>query len=190
MVRQRLQCALTLGIAGLTVAKRVAFCLVENNAGQVLLIQRAYGKQKYKWSLPGGHCDGQDSYHHTAEKETREETGLKVETVSLIFEGRRHPIKTYFGRIRGGRLKAQRSECLDARFFDYNRLPPLAFSADRRAIEQWQEMKLSHAQLVSNPQTPPCTVCGSADTRLRHYPHYRPYRCRSCNGVFADAPPA
>ena len=171
-------------------AKRVAFCLVENSAGQVLLIQRGYGKEKFKWSLPGGNCDGQESYHRAAARETCEETGLKVETVSLIFEGRRHAIKTYFGRIRGGRLEARHPECLDTRFFDYNLLPPLAFSADRRAIEEWQEMKLTHAQLASNPRTPSCTICGSADTRLRHYPHHRPYRCRSCNSVFAASPPA
>ena len=29
--------------------RRVAFCLVENDTGQVLLIQRGYGKQKGKW---------------------------------------------------------------------------------------------------------------------------------------------
>ena len=167
-------------------AKRVAFCLVENSAGQVLLVQRGYGKRKFKWSLPGGNCDGQESYHRAAARETREETGLKVETVSLIFEGRRHPIKTYFGRIRGGRLKAQRPECLDAKFFDYSGLPPLAFSADRLAIKQWQEMKLAHAQLASIPLTPPCPVCGSNQTRLRRYPHHRPYRCRTCNSVFAS----
>ena len=31
----------------------VAFCLVENEKGEVLFVQRAYGKEKGKWSLPG-----------------------------------------------------------------------------------------------------------------------------------------
>ena len=30
------------------------------------------------------------------------------------------PSRTYFGRVKGGRLKARRPECLDAKFFDYN----------------------------------------------------------------------
>ena len=165
-------------------AKRVAFCLVENHAGQVLLVQRGYGKEKYKWSLPGGHCDGQESYHRAAVREVREETGLRVEMISTIFEGRNRPIKTYFGKIRGGHLKAKRPECLDAKFFDYNRLPTLAFSADHRALTTWQEMKSTHARLASNRQTPPCPHCNSTRTRLRHYPHQNPYRCWACNKVF------
>ena len=116
-------------------AKRVAFCLIENDSGQVLLVQRGYGKEKFKWSLPGGNCDGQEDYHQAASREVREETGLRVEIISTIFEGRRHSIKTYFGKIRGGHLKAKRPECLDAKCFDYNHLPPLAFSADSRAVK-------------------------------------------------------
>ena len=171
-------------------AKRVAFCLVENNSGQVLLIQRGYGKEKFKWSLPGGHCDGNEDYRQAARRETREEAGLHVEIISLIFEGHSHPIKTYFSRTRGGHLRAKRPECLDAKFFDYNRLPPLAFSADHRAIKDWQDMKANHARLASNPQTPPCPNCGSGQTNLRHYPHHNPYRCQSCNKVFANEPVA
>ena len=119
----------------------------------------------------------------------REETGLRVEIISLIFEGRRHAIKTYFGKIRGGRLKAQRPECLAAKFFDYDSLPPLAFSADRRALEGWRDMKSTHARLASNPGTPPCANYGSDHTRLRRYPHHNPYRCRSCNKVFSATSP-
>ena len=170
-------------------AKRVAFCLVENDIGQVLLVQRGYGKEKFKWSLPGGNCDGQEDYQQAARREVREETGLRVEIISLIFEGRRHAIKTYFGKIRGGRLKAQRPECLAAKFFDYDSLPPLAFSADRRALEGWRDMKSTHARLASNPGTPPCANCGSDHTRLRRYPHHNPYRCRSCNKVFSATSP-
>ena len=166
-------------------AKRVAFCLVENDNGQVLLVQRGYGKKKFKWSLPGGHCDGKEPYHKAAARETREETGLRVEIISLIFEGQKNAIKTYFGIIKGGHLKAQRPECLDARFFDYRHLPALAFSADRRAVGYWQDMKSTHARLGSNSRTPPCPNCGRADTKLRRYPHDKPYRCRSCNKVFA-----
>ena len=164
-------------------AKRVAFCLVENDKGQILLVQRGYGRQKYKWSLPGGECDGKESYSQAAAREAREETGLRVEIISTIFEGRNNPIKTYFGRIRGGHLKAKRPECLDAQFFDYDRLPPLAFSADSRALKDWQEMKSTHIRLGYTP-LPLCPKCGSDNTRLRHYPHHNPYRCRSCNSVF------
>lgn len=167
-------------------ARRVAFCLLENHRGQVLLVQRGYGKEKFKWSLPGGHCDGQESHRRAAAREAREETGLRVEIISLIFEGYRRPIKTYFGKIRGGRLNAQRPECLDAKFFDYNRLPPLAFSADSRALNDWQRMKSAHSLLASRRTKPPCPNCGSNQIRLRRNPHHKPYRCQSCNEVFGS----
>ena len=169
-------------------AKRVAWCLVENDAGQVLLVQLGYSKEKYKWSLPGGHCESHESYSKAAARETREETGLRIDVVSLIRENSKHAHKTYFGRIRGGHLNAKRPECLDAKFFDYNDLPTLAYSANRRAIENWQDMKSTHARLTSNPLTSSCPNCGSDDTRLRRYPHHNPYRCRSCNRVFANEP--
>jgi 8-oxo-dGTP diphosphatase len=65
-------------------ARRVAFCLVENDKTQVLLIQRGYGKEKGKWSLPGGFVDKGESSRHAAYRETKEETGLIVEIVSTV----------------------------------------------------------------------------------------------------------
>ena len=38
------------------------------------------------------------------------------------------------GKIKGGKLKAKRPECLDARFWRYDKLPPLAFDIDKIAI--------------------------------------------------------
>ena len=122
-------------------ARRVAFCLVENKNGQVLLIQRGYGSKKYKWSLPGGFVDRGERSIDAARRETREETGLRVQIVDLIMVGRNHPIKTFHGKIVGGRLRYQKRECLDARFFYPNKLPQLAFGADKRAIRLWQEKK-------------------------------------------------
>ena len=63
-----------------------------------------------------GNCDGQEAYHQAAAREVREETGLRVEIISTIFEGQSHAIKTYFGKIRGGHLKTRHPECLDANF--------------------------------------------------------------------------
>ena len=55
-----------------------AFGLVVNNRGEILLIQRGYGKDKGKWSLPGGQRDRGETYKRTAVRETREETGIKM----------------------------------------------------------------------------------------------------------------
>lgn len=158
----------------------VAFCLVENKQGQVLLVQRGYGKEKYKWSLPGGHVDGKEGYRRAAKRETLEEAGLKVKIISTVMVGQTHAIRTFFGVITGGKLKAKRPECLDARFFSYQNLPELAFGADRRAIRSWQKMKARHEQLEIQPPSAQCPYCSSANIRLRKYPHKNPYRCHSC----------
>jgi len=165
-------------------AERVASCLVENDLEQVLLIQRGYRKEKFRWSLPGGSCDGHEAYHRAAVRETREETGLRVDIISVIPEGRKHAIRTFFGKIRGGHLKSQHPEFLDSKFFDFNSVPPMPFSADRRALDEWQDMKAACARRAPNGQTPSCPNCGSGHTRLRRYPHQNPYRCRSCKKVF------
>ena len=169
-------------------ARKVAFCLVENSSGQVLLIQRAYGKEKYKWSLPGGFVDRGERSARAAEREAREETGLRVKAVSTIMEGRRHPLKTFYGVIRGGRLKKQPKECLDVRFFDYDHLPPLAFSADQRAIDIWQKMKANHRKLASLPPPSACPYCDCTAISIRKYPHRTNlYRCQSCESTLESA---
>ena len=53
----------------------VAFCLVENEKGEVLFVQRAHGQEKGKWSLPGGLVDRGEGSRHAAYRETREENG-------------------------------------------------------------------------------------------------------------------
>lgn len=119
--------------------RRTAFCLVENHKGQVLLIQRGHGKHKGRWSLPGGFVDRRERSKDASRRETREETGLRVRIVDILRVGRSRRSKTFFGRTMptGGRPRFQRGECLDARFFDPDKLPTLAFHNDRKAIERW-----------------------------------------------------
>ena len=168
-------------------SRRVAFCLVENKSGEVLLVQRGYGKEKYKWSLPGGHVDHNERSHRAAVRETREETGLRVKIISTVLVGRSNPIKTFYGLIEGGRLKAKRPECLDARFFAYDKLPALAFSADRHAIDAWLKMKSDHAKLAGVTTPDLCPHCDSRKISLRRFPHRNPYRCQSCKGTLQSS---
>ncbi len=167
--------------------RRVAFCLVENKSGEVLLVQRGYGKEKYKWSLPGGHVDHKERSRRAAVRETREETGLRVKVVTTVLVGRSNPIKTFYGVIEGGRLKAKRPECLDAKFFAYNNLPPLAFGSDRRAMDSWKKLKSDHAKLMERPAPDLCPHCDSSLIALRKYPHKNPYRCQSCKGTLQSS---
>ena len=126
----------------------VAFCLVENEKGEVLFVQRAYGKEKGKWSLPGGLVDRGESSRHAAYRETREETGIIVEVTHRLFTGNSRPVQVFVGRPVGGRLRFQRKECLDVRWRDPQRIRPddLAFGGDRKALGLWADIKNGQAK--------------------------------------------
>ncbi len=67
-----------------------AWGLVVNDRNEILLIQRGFGKEKGKWSLPGGMRDKGESYKRTAVRETREETGIKMSADWLYIESKSH----------------------------------------------------------------------------------------------------
>ena len=116
------------------------FGLVVNDRREILLIQRAYGKEKNKWSLPGGNQDRGESLRRTAIRETREETGIRIGSTFLYYKGRNHRIEVWRGKRIGGHLKIQKHECLDAKWFQFDMLPHdrnLAFGPDKIAIGKW-----------------------------------------------------
>ena len=128
-------------------SRRVAFCLVENSRGEVLFVQRAYGREKGKWSLPGGNVDRGESSRHAAYRETREETGVKVKITHRLFTGNTRPIKVFVGQPIGGRLRFQRRECLDVRWRNPGRIRPddFGFGGDRKALRLWADIKNGRA---------------------------------------------
>ena len=129
-------------------SKKVAFCLVENDKGDVLFVQRAYGKRKGKWSLPGGLVDRGESSRHAAYRETKEETGIIVKITQRLFTGNTKPVKVFVGQPVGGRLRFQRRECLDVRWRNPNRIrsEELAFGGDIKALKLWADIKNGKAQ--------------------------------------------
>ena len=166
--------------------RRRAFCLVENSSGEILFIQRGYGKEKGKWSLPGGFVDSGERSKDAARRETREETGLAVKIVSTVRVNRDNTAKVFAGRVIGGQLRYQRRECLDVRFRDPAGIKSrdLAFDSDRQALQTWQKMKERHRDLGKSSLPSRCALCGSSSIRLRQDPHHKPYRCRSCHRTF------
>ena len=128
-------------------SRQVAFCLVENARGEVLFVQRAYGREKGKWSLPGGNVDRRESSRHAAYRETREETGIVVQITHRLFTGNSNPVKVFVGQPVGGKLRYQRRECLDVCWRDPGRVRPeeLAFGGDRKALRLWADIKKGKA---------------------------------------------
>ena len=116
------------------------FALVVKNKNEILLIQRGYGRDKGKWSLPGGMRDKGESLRRTAIRETLEETGVRTSADSLYFKGGRHNVEVWRGRYLSGALRFQRKECLDAKWFQVDMLPhddSLAFGPDKIVIKKW-----------------------------------------------------
>ena len=117
-----------------------AFGLVVNERNEILLIQRGYGKEKGKWSLPGGQRDKGESLKTTAVRETLEETGIRMDADCLYYKGRQHNFEVWRGRRIGGHVKVQMKECLDAKWFQVDMLPHddnLAFNPDKIVIRKW-----------------------------------------------------
>lgn len=53
-------------------------------SGKILLIKRAFPPGEGKWSIPGGLVDVGETLSTAVERETEEETGVKVKTLELI----------------------------------------------------------------------------------------------------------
>ena len=117
-----------------------AFALVVNNKDEILLIQRADGKNRGLWSLPGGKRDPGETLKETAVRETYEETGIKMAAVELYHSSKRYSFEIWRGKRIGGHLKVQKKECLDAKWFPKDMLPHdnnLAFGPDEKALGKW-----------------------------------------------------
>jgi len=102
--------------------------------------------EKGKWSIPAGFLDYGEDPQLTAVRETKEETGLEIETTGLVnvyhnssssSKGGASIFILYSARSIGGILKAG-DDAEEAAFFDREELPELAFQSTYDAIERWQ----------------------------------------------------
>lgn len=59
--------------------------VISNGKGEVLVAVRAKEPKKGTLDLPGGFCDSYESAEEGVERETREETGLVVESTRYLF---------------------------------------------------------------------------------------------------------
>lgn len=121
------------GVPGYVTPKVAVGAVVGNDAGQLLLVQRA---DSGIWLYPTGWADIGYSASEIAVKEVAEETGIESEVVSVlaVLDGlrlgfTRVPLYSvvFHCRAIGGELKAHPLECADAGWFSADGLPePLA----------------------------------------------------------------
>ena len=89
-----------------------------------------------------GFVDAGEDIHEAAERECLEETGLVIQVTELIdvISIKEHPqgadiLIVYCGEVTGGLLQAG-DDAGQAKFFDRENLPPLAFQSTQKIISQ------------------------------------------------------
>lgn len=107
----------------------------------ILLVQRSVDPARGDWCIPAGFTEWTEHPQQTAIRELKEETGLDISITGMfdVFMGMDDPrthavLILYHAEITGGELRPG-DDADDARYFDFNSLPPnIAFQAHRDAL--------------------------------------------------------
>ena len=110
---------------------------------QILLVKRGRPPSKGLWCLPSGFAEAGESIEEAALRELKEETGIKGKIVKLLDVDSYKSLfygdllfLTFVVEQSGGKLCAG-DDCSQARFWPVNKLPPLAFRSNKRALDAY-----------------------------------------------------
>jgi ADP-ribose pyrophosphatase YjhB (NUDIX family) len=105
-----------------------------------------------RWCLPGGFIEYAEDFLTAAVREVREETGLRVEILSLLSvvsnflaEELHTLVVVLLGKVAGGQARAGDDLEELAWFPLQGPLPPMAFQADRHIVERYRATRLAGA---------------------------------------------
>lgn len=118
--------------------------IVQNDAGQVLLVKHRFWPQQ-AWGCPGGFAQRGETLAQTLAREMAEETGLKANMVSLVdIESGyrlRYAILVSGVIVPPVNIKLDAKEILDARFFSLHELPDNLLPSHRDYLQNWQSQQ-------------------------------------------------
>lgn len=140
--RERLACANCGFVRYQNPAVGVAV-IVRDEAGRVLMGQRATGVYAGLWCIPCGYVEWDEHVRDAAVREFREETGLEVVTGAVVavhsnfHNSAQHTVGIWFaGEVRGGRLAPVDGEFSALAYHDPGQPPPLAFPTDALVLAE------------------------------------------------------
>lgn len=133
--------------------------IVFRGTDEILMVQEKIDNDR--WTVPGGWADVGYTPFEVAEKEVREETGLKVKATRLlaVFDKKMHPhpyqpwyVYKFFIQceIMGGEILAQTNETSGIEWIHQKDLSNLSLSTDRATYSQLEKM----FEFASNPDLP------------------------------------
>lgn len=109
---------------------------------KVLIVLRATGAAKGKWSLPGGHIKTGETPEIAAEREVHEETGIACKIISdvtslqiPVSDNRTYHLSVYSGIWISGQITAA-SDAADAKWIDPSDLSTLPVTDNLESIVQ------------------------------------------------------
>jgi 8-oxo-dGTP diphosphatase len=122
-----------------------AFALVERDRSY-LVLQRSQEPYRGRWELPGGFVEEGESPAEGVRREIFEETGLHVETPSIIGaytsrygDGGKWTVDVaFFCEAPDGNLRLS-AESADAAWVAIEQMPPLAFAGERSAFADFKQ---------------------------------------------------
>jgi 8-oxo-dGTP diphosphatase len=124
----------------------VACSVVLNENREVLLVKRKREPLKWMWCLPIGFAETGETIGQAARRELREETGIEGRIVRLLdadsvesdFYGDLLIVTFEQRRVGGTERAGDDAEALA--YFPLNKLPPLAFSSNEKALRFCEEV--------------------------------------------------
>lgn len=122
---------------------KVAAGVVAEKEGRILLVRRNHEPKLGCWSFPSGFVDAGEKVEDAAVREVREEAGVEVALRGLVGvysrPGERVIFIVYAGNVVAGE-PTPGEEAMEARYFDPDRLPPLAFPHDQQVVSDWRAL--------------------------------------------------
>lgn len=123
--------------------------MIQNNKSEVLLGLRQGSHGAGEWSFPGGHLEFGETIFQTAQRETKEETGLEVvdfKLISVADEMRyiKSDNKHYLNigvkaEYQGGEPKVtEQDKCKEWEWFSLDALPEKIFEGTKLVIKNFK----------------------------------------------------